>query len=56
MNGAMSWSVLIGAGISLATTVIVQGLTHGFQTRRERQARQELRDAEREDPVGVPAG
>jgi hypothetical protein len=41
-----SWPVIFGALISLATTIVVQWFTHGFQSRRERQARDATLQAE----------
>lgn len=45
----MSWPVVFGALITLATTIVVQGFTHGFQSRRERQARQATLQAEKQE-------
>jgi hypothetical protein len=44
-----SWGVVFGALITLATTIIVQGFTHGFQSRRERQAREATLQAEKRE-------
>jgi hypothetical protein len=45
----VSWPIVFGALITLATTIVVQGFTHGFQSRRERQAREATLQAEKQE-------